>query len=169
MNKKSKLGYIGIGIIISIVIYGLMIYFTIDDLRGTFLPMTTDGMSPTIVKGEYVEIDKYFLFENIAEGDVIAFFSGQYQDKLIVQRVVEIVQEKPLKVMVQGDSISESIAINTPVNEEEFYGKVVRIYPDEETKDKAYMLESSTAEEIDWVVISSNVINRDSIEGVRYP
>ena len=129
MSKKSNLAYVGIGAgIVIVAFFAFALYLIIDDYDDPYLLVKTNGMNPTISKGEVIEYDRNYSFDLVMEEDIIVFFSDEYSTA-IIQRVTEIVQEDPRQVKTKGDSLHEGILLNTPVIEEQFMGKVLRVYP----------------------------------------
>lgn len=129
MSKKAKIGYIGIGVIISIVVYLIFVLVIIMDTRNDYLEMTNNGMSPTISKGEFIQIDWNVPFSEIVENDIIGFSSSDYPGSLIIHRVTEKMQEHN-QLRTQADNMSDSILPNSIVTEEQYEGKITNIYPD---------------------------------------
>ena len=133
MSKKSKLAYVGLGSLITIIVliligwYALIVYDT-----NPYYEVITDGMTPTISKGEIVKADKEFPFNSINKDDIILFFINDYED-VIVQRAVEILYEEPRKIRTQGDSVTKSYILDSSVYEEHYIGKIIKIYPDIES------------------------------------
>ena len=67
-------------------------------------------------------------FEDVGIGDIIVFDRPKDHDKVIVHRVVAIVDDDPKTLTTRGDNNQRSIAgTDFPITEEEYKGTVVRI------------------------------------------
>lgn len=83
--------------------------------------VATDSMEPTIMVGEII-ISKNQPYEEIAKGDIIVFFSNEYQE-YFVHRVHDIDENGNL--ITKGDNPAAPID-DAPVTETNYFGIVVR-------------------------------------------
>ena len=140
MSKKSKLMYMGIGGAIMFVVLILVgIYIVIIENPGPFLTMKNNGMSPAILDGESVRYDETYSFDLVTVDDVIIFRPDELSEKLVIQRVVEIIQENPKEIKTLPDSISDSVYNEFYVSEHEFLGKAIKVFPANE--DSIYLFD----------------------------
>ena len=99
-------------------------------------------MEPTILIGEYVEIDHDAKFDEIKVGEIIAFHRTDTSfGSILVQRIVYMEQDennKPHVVWTNGDADiredddydSSNNDYDFAVTEKDYVGKVFKIYPD---------------------------------------
>ncbi len=77
-----------------------------------------------------VELSWYAPFEEVEIGDIIVFNRPSDHNKVIVHRVVSIINDDPKTVRTQGDANSASIpGTDFPITEEEYIGKVAYNLP----------------------------------------
>ena len=122
-------------IIREIIIVGLGFLVIWIGLQVTF------GTNPfyVVASGSMVAIlEKYHVlivqgnepFEDIDIGDIIVFDRPSDHNKVIVHRVVSIIDNNPKTIRTQGDANSESIpGTDFPITEEEYIGKVAYTIP----------------------------------------
>jgi len=69
-------------------------------------------------------------FEEIEIGDIIVFDRPAGHDRVIVHRVVSIIEEDPLTIRTKGDANPASIpGTDFPITQEEYIGQVVYVIP----------------------------------------
>ena len=69
-------------------------------------------------------------FEDIEVGDIIVFHRPSDHNRIIVHRVVEILEDDPKTIRTKGDSNPGSIpGTDFPITEHEYIGKVVYVAP----------------------------------------
>lgn len=83
--------------------------------------VATDSMEPTIMVGEVI-IAKAKPYEDVEKGDIIVFFSEEYQE-YFVHRVFEIAGNGDL--ITKGDNPDAPVD-EAPVTEENYFGNVIR-------------------------------------------
>ena len=70
------------------------------------------------------------LFEDVKIGDIIVFDRPKDHDRVIVHRVVAVVDDDPKTLRTKGDNNQRSIVgTDYPITEEEYIGKVVHVIP----------------------------------------
>ena len=77
-----------------------------------------------------IEFGWYSPFEEIKIGDIIVFNRPSDHNRVIVHRVVSIINDDPKTIRTQGDANPASIpGTDFPITEEEYIGKVAHILP----------------------------------------
>ena len=77
-----------------------------------------------------VRFDWYIQFEDIAIGDIIVFDRPSDHNRVIVHRVVSIIEDDPKTIRTQGDANPGSIpGTDFPITQEEHIGKVIEVIP----------------------------------------
>ena len=99
-------------------------------------------MAPTMNTYDVILIQE-IPFEEIQVGDIIVFDRPEVGNRIIVSRVVEIMNDEPKIIKAKKDTHVSSIpGIDFPVTEKEYFGKVVEVL-----KPKKYPQDNS---EIHW-------------------
>lgn len=132
MKTKRKIIYIGIGVIAVILLIPMVVgLFIYQDLKDDVFKVSSGSMSPIMQPDEYVEVDKFFPFEDIVVGDIIVFHPNDKPESLVIHRVATIIMDEPKTIRTKGDANINSIpGRDFPITEEQYVGKVFRIYPD---------------------------------------
>ncbi len=117
---------VGIGVLVIWV--GLQIVF---GTQNPFYVVSSGSMVPELEVFDVLIVDRRsYPFESIAVGDVIVFNRPAGQDRVIVHRVVAIIDDDPLSIRTKGDANPASIpGTDFPVTEEEYIGKVAYVIP----------------------------------------
>ena len=77
-----------------------------------------------------ISFDWYIPFEDIEIGDIIVFDRPSDHNRVIVHRVVSIIEDNPKTIRTQGDANVGSIpGTDFPITEEEYTGKVAHTIP----------------------------------------
>jgi len=72
----------------------------------------------------------YSPFEEVEVGDIIVFNRPSGHDRVIVHRVVSIIDNDPFTIRTKGDANPASIpGTDFPITDEEFIGKVANVIP----------------------------------------
>jgi hypothetical protein len=96
-------------------------------VHGEIFTVVTDSMVPTINPSDKLIVKK-IPFEQIQVGEIILFDRPSDHDRVIVHRVVSIINEDPKTIRTQGDANPESIeGTDYPITEEEYIGKLIEI------------------------------------------
>jgi len=141
-------GKISKGIVKDIIIVAvgvLIIWFGLQIIFGTqnpFFVVSSGSMVPElevydvlVVQGNdpflgYWYLPGYTPFEEIKIGDVIVFDRPSGHDRVIVHRVVAIIDEDPFTLRTKGDANPASIpGTDFPITEEEYIGQVAYVVP----------------------------------------
>jgi signal peptidase len=132
LAKKS----ISKGVIKDIVIVGvgvLVIWIGLQVAFGTqnpFYVVASGSMVPELQVYDVLVVQGHEPFDDIEIGDIIVFNRPSDHNKVIVHRVVSIINDDPKTVRTQGDANSASIrGTDFPITEEEYIGKVAYNLP----------------------------------------
>ena len=132
MAKRS----ISKGVIKDIVIVGvgvLVIWIGLQVAFGTqnpFYVVASGSMIPVLEVYDVLIVQGHEPFENIEIGDIIVFNRPSDHNRVIVHRVVSILDDNPRTIRTQGDANPGSIpGTDFPITEEEYIGKVAYTLP----------------------------------------
>lgn len=94
-RKNEVWGYMGLGLLVGILVYGVSGYF-----RYYAIAVASGSMEPNISKGDVVVVDKEF--NNLAIGDILAY---KYNDKIVVHRIYKIIEaDEEYFIYTKGDA-----------------------------------------------------------------
>ena len=123
-------------IIKDVIIVGvgvLVIWFGLQAALGTqnpFYVVASGSMIPVLEKYDVIIVQGHEPFEDIKIDDIIVFDRPSDHNKVIVHRVVSIINDDPRTVRTQGDANQSSIpGTDFPITEEEYLGKVMYQIP----------------------------------------
>ena len=132
MAKRS----ISKGVIKDIIIVAvgvLVIWIGLQVAFGTqnpFYVVASGSMIPELQVYDVLIVQGHELFEDIEIGDIIVFNRPSDHNRVIVHRVVSIIDENPKTIRTQGDANPASIpGTDFPITEEEYIGKVAHTLP----------------------------------------
>ncbi len=132
MAKKS----ISKGVIKDIIIVGvgvLVIWIGLQAAFGTqnpFYVVASGSMIPELQVYDVLIVQGHESFDDIEIGDIIVFNRPSDHNRVIVHRVVSIINDDPKTIRTQGDANGASIpGTDFPITEEEYIGKVVYKLP----------------------------------------
>ena len=112
---------------VAVIWIGLMAYFGAEN---PFYVVSSGSMYPELAMHDIIVISGHVLFEDVKIGDIIVFDKPQGRDKVIVHRVVAVVDDDPLTLRTKGDNNQNSIVgTDYPITEEEYKGTVVHVIP----------------------------------------
>ena len=98
--------------------------------QNPFYVVSSGSMYPELAKHDIIVISGHALFEDVKIGDIIVFDRPKDHDKVIVHRVVAVVDDDPLTLRTKGDNNQNSIVgTDYPITEEEYKGTVVHVIP----------------------------------------
>jgi len=130
--KKS----ISKGVIKDIIIVGvgvLVIWIGLQAAFGTqnpFYVVASGSMIPVLEVYDVLIVQGHEPFEDIEVGDIIVFNRPSDHNRVIVHRVVSIIDDEPKTVRTKGDANPASIpGTDFPITEKEYIGKVVYTLP----------------------------------------
>ncbi|NWJ29165.1 signal peptidase I [Marine Group I thaumarchaeote] len=124
------------GVIKDIVIVGvgvLVIWFGLTLAFGTqnpFYVVASGSMIPELEIYDVLIVQGHEPFEDLEIGDIIVFNRPSDHNRVIVHRVVSIINDDPITLRTKGDANPASIpGTDFPITEEEYIGKVVYTLP----------------------------------------
>ena len=124
------------GVIKDIVIVGvgvLVIWLGLQVAFGTqnpFYVVASGSMIPVLEVYDVLIVQGHEPFEDIEVGDIIVFNRPSDHNRVIVHRVVSIMDDNPKTIRTQGDANPGSIpGTDYPITEEEYIGKVAHTLP----------------------------------------
>ena len=121
-SKKlvKEIGIVAIGVIA--IWGGLWAFFGTEN---PFYVVASGSMIPELQFNDVLIIQARVPFEDIQIGDIIVFDRPSGADRVIVHRVVSIIDDKPRTLKTKGDNNFASIqGTDFPITEKEYLGKV---------------------------------------------
>ena len=119
--------------ILIVVVGVLIIWLGLQIAFGTqnpFYVVASGSMIPVLEVYDVIIIQGHIPFEEIEIGNIIVFNRPSDHDRVIVHRVVSIIDDDPKTIRTQGDANPASIpGTDFPITEEEYIGKVEYILP----------------------------------------
>jgi len=98
--------------------------------QNPFYVVSSGSMYPELAMHDIIVISGHALFEDVKIGDIIVFDRPKDHDKVIVHRVVAVVDDDPLTLRTKGDNNQNSIVgTDYPITEEEYKGTVIHVIP----------------------------------------
>jgi len=132
LTKRS----ISKGVIKDIIIVGigvLAIWIGLQVAFGTqnpFYVVASGSMIPVLQVYDVLIVQGHEPFEDIETGDIIVFNRPSDHNRVIVHRVVSILDDDPKTIRTKGDANPASIpGTDFPITEEEYIGKVAYTLP----------------------------------------
>jgi len=112
---------------VAVIWISLTAYF---GAQNPFYVVSSGSMYPELSMHDIIVISGYALFEDVKIGDIIVFDRPKDHDKVIVHRVVAVVDDDPLTLRTKGDNNQNSIVgTDYPITEEEYVGTIVYVIP----------------------------------------
>ena len=106
---------------------GLTAYF---GAQNPFYVVSSGSMYPELAMHDIIVIYGHMLFEDVKIGDIIVFDRPKDHDRVIVHRVVAVVDDDPKTLRTKGDNNQRSIVgTDYPITKEEYIGTVVHVIP----------------------------------------
>ena len=119
--------------IVIVVVGVLVIWLGLTLAFGTqnpFYVVASGSMTPELQVYDVLIVQGHEPFEDIKIGDIIVFNRPSDHNRVIVHRVVSIIDDDPITLRTKGDSNPASIpGTDFPITEEEYIGKVVYTLP----------------------------------------
>jgi len=132
LNKKSMSKGILKDILI-VAIGVLVIWIGLQVVFGTqnpFYVVASGSMIPVLQVYDVLIVQGHVSFEDIEVGDIIVFNRPSGHDRVIVHRVVSIIDDDPKTIRTKGDANPASIpGTDFPITKEEYIGKVAYVIP----------------------------------------
>ena len=116
-----------VAICVAVIWIALQVYF---GTPNPFYVVSSGSMYPQLAKYDIIVVTGHASFEDVKVGDIIVFDQPKDHDKVIVHRVVAVVDDDPKTLRTKGDNNQASIpGTDFPVTEEEYIGTVVHLIP----------------------------------------
>ena len=112
---------------VAVIWIGLTAYF---GAQNPIYVVSSGSMYPELAMHDIIVISGHVSFEDIKIGDIIVFDRPKDHDKVIVHRVVAVVDDDPKTLRTKGDNNQNSlVGTDYPITKEEYIGKVVHVIP----------------------------------------
>jgi len=112
---------------VAVIWIGLTAYF---GAQNPFYVVSSGSMYPELAMHDIIVISGHAPFEDVRIGDIIVFDRPKDHDKVIVHRVVAVVDDDPLTLRTKGDNNQNSmVGTDYPITEEEYKGTVIHVIP----------------------------------------
>lgn len=119
---------------IIIVVIGVLVIWTglliAFGTNNPFYVVSSGSMIPELEVYDILVVQGNEPFENIGIGDVIVFDRPSDRERVIVHRVVHIIDDEPRTLRTKGDANPSSIpGTDFPITEQEYIGEVAYVIP----------------------------------------
>ena len=112
---------------VAVIWIGLQVYF---GAANPFYVVSSGSMYPELKMYDIIVITGNQPFEDVKVGDIIVFDRPKDHNKVIVHRVVAVVDDDPKTLRTKGDNNQHSIVgTDYPITKEEYIGTVVHVIP----------------------------------------
>jgi len=116
-----------VAVCVAVIWIGLTSYF---GAQNPFYVVSSGSMYPELAMHDIIVISGHILFEDVKIGDIIVFDRPKDHDRVIVHRVVAVVDDDPKTLRTKGDNNQSSIVgTDYPITEKEYIGTVVYVVP----------------------------------------
>ena len=116
-----------VSVCVAVLWIGLTAYF---GAQNPFYVVSSGSMYPELAMYDIIVISGHALFEDVKIGDIIVFDRPKDHDKVIVHRVVAVVDDDPKTLRTKGDNNQNSmVGTDYPITKEEYIGTVVHVIP----------------------------------------
>jgi len=116
-----------VAVCVVIIWIGLTAYF---GAQNPFYVVSSGSMYPELAMYDIIVISGHASFEDVKIGNIIVFDRPKDHDRVIVHRVVAVVDDDPKTLRTKGDSNQRSIVgTDYPITEKEYIGTVVYVVP----------------------------------------
>ncbi len=116
-----------VAVCVAVIWIGLTAYF---GAQNPFYVVSSGSMYPELAMHDIIVISGHMLFEDVKIGDIIVFDRPKDHDRVIVHRVVAVVDDDPKTLRTKGDNNQRSIlGTDYPITKEEYIGTVVHVIP----------------------------------------
>ena len=121
----KDIAIVGVGVLV--IWFGLTLAF---GTQNPFYVVASGSMIPELEIYDVLVVQGHEPFEDLEIGDIIVFNRPSDHNRVIVHRVVSIIDDDPKTLRTQGDANPASIpGTDFPITEEEYIGKVVYTLP----------------------------------------
>ena len=112
---------------VAVIWIGITAYF---GAQNPIYVVSSGSMYPELAMHDVIVISGHIPFEDVKIGDIIVFDRPKDHDKVIVHRVVAVVDDNPKTLRTKGDNNQNSIVgTDYPITKEEYIGTVVHVIP----------------------------------------
>jgi signal peptidase len=116
-----------VAVCVAVLWIGLTAYF---GAQNPFYVVSSGSMYPELAMYDIIIISGHTLFEDVKIGDIIVFDRPKDHDRVIVHRVVAVVDDDPKTLRTKGDNNQRSmVGTDYPITKEEYIGTVVHVIP----------------------------------------
>ena len=116
-----------VAVCVTVIWIGLTAYF---GAQNPFYVVSSGSMYPELAMHDIIVISGHMLFEDVKIGDIIVFDRPKDHDRVIVHRVVAVVDDDPKTLRTKGDNNQRSmVGTDYPITEKEYIGTVVHVVP----------------------------------------
>jgi len=116
-----------VAVCVAVLWIGLTAYF---GAQNPFYVVSSGSMYPELAMHDIIVISGHMLFEDVKIGDIIVFDRPKDHDRVIVHRVVAVVDDDPKTLRTKGDNNQHSmVGTDYPITEKEYIGTVVHVIP----------------------------------------
>jgi len=116
-----------VAVCVAVIWIGITAYF---GAQNPFYVVSSGSMYPELAMHDIIVISGHTLFEDVKIGDIIVFDRPKDHDKVIVHRVVAVVDDDPKTLRTKGDNNQRSmVGTDYPITEKEYIGTVVHVIP----------------------------------------
>ena len=116
-----------VAVCVAVLWIGLTAYF---GAQNPFYVVSSGSMYPELAMHDIIVISGHMLFEDVKIGDIIVFDRPKDHDRVIVHRVVAVVDDDPKTLRTKGDNNQRSVlGTDYPITEKEYIGTVVHVVP----------------------------------------
>ena len=103
---------------VAVIWIGLTAYF---GAQNPFYVVSSGSMYPELAMYDIIVISGHILFDDVKIGDIIVFDRPKDHDRVIVHRVVAVVDDDPRTLRTKGDNNQNSIVgTDYPITSEEY-------------------------------------------------
>ena len=114
-----------VAICVAVIWIALQVYF---GTPNPFYVVSSGSMYPELAMYDIIVVTGHASFEDVKVGDIIVFDQPKDHKKVIVHRVVAVVDDDPKTLRTKGDNNQASITgTDFPITEEEYIGTVVHL------------------------------------------
>ena len=112
---------------VAVIWIGLQVYF---GAANPFYVVSSGSMYPQLAMHDIIVITWNQPFEDVKVWDIIVFDRPKDHNKVIVHRVVAVVDDDPKTLRTKGDNNQSSIpGTDFPITEKEYTGTVIHVVP----------------------------------------
>ena len=116
-----------VAVAVTVIWIGLQVYF---GASNPFYVVSSGSMYPELKMYDIIVITGNQPFEDVKVGDIIVFDRPKDHNKVIVHRVVAVVDDDPKTLTTKGDNNQSSIpGTDFPITEKEYTGTVIHVIP----------------------------------------